>query len=42
LLNLAFLPPSQVKAILNGSAPIDTITNVARRVPMEWPELAAA
>lgn len=41
LLKLAFLPPSRVKAILDGSAPIDTITNVARTVPMEWPELAA-
>lgn len=41
LLNLAFLPPSQVKAILNGSVPADTITNVARNVPLEWPELVA-
>jgi hypothetical protein len=41
LLNLAFLPPSQVKAILDGSGPIDTITNVARSVLIEWPELAA-
>lgn len=40
LLNLAFLPPGRVKAILDGSAPVDTITNVARGVPMEWPELA--
>jgi len=41
LLNLAFLPPRWVKAILDGSVPADTITNVARRVPIEWPELAA-
>ncbi len=41
LLNLAFLPPSQVKVILDGSVPVDTITNVARSVPVEWPELAA-
>lgn len=41
LLNLAFLPPRRVKAILDGSAPIDTITNVARSVQLEWPELAA-
>lgn len=40
LLNLAFLPPSRVKAIVDGSAPVDTITNVARNVPLEWPELA--
>lgn len=41
LLNLAFLPPGRVKAILDGSEPVDTITNVARRVSFEWPELAA-
>lgn len=41
LLNLAFLPPSRVKAILDGSAAVDTITNVVRSVPFEWPELAA-
>ncbi|MBN9545283.1 MAG: recombinase family protein [Alphaproteobacteria bacterium] len=40
LLNLAFLSPSRVGAIRDGSAAIDTITNVARNVPFEWPELA--
>jgi hypothetical protein len=40
LLNLAFLSPGQVKAILDGTGPIDTITNTARQVPMIWPEAA--
>lgn len=41
LLNLAFLPPRQVKAILDGAIAVDTITNVSRNVPVIWPEAVA-
>jgi site-specific DNA recombinase len=41
LLNLAFLPPQQVKAILDGTIAVDTITNAVRNVPVIWPEAAA-
>ncbi|MES2256581.1 MAG: recombinase family protein [Pseudomonadota bacterium] len=40
LLNLAFLPPRHVEAVLHGSAEIDTVTNVARNVPILWPEMS--
>ena len=40
LLNLAFLPPKQVKSLLDGSSTVDTITNTARNVPLVWPEAA--
>ena len=38
LLNLAFMPPADLKAILDGYCPADTITNRARRVPLLWPQ----
>lgn len=40
LLNLAFLSPSQIRNLLEGAGPVDTITSVARQVPVIWPELA--
>ncbi|MEO8895073.1 MAG: recombinase family protein, partial [Rhizomicrobium sp.] len=40
LLNLAFLPPRQVKAIFDGTVAIDTVTNASRDVPVIWPEAA--
>jgi hypothetical protein len=39
LLNLAFLPPGRVQALIEGTGPVDTITNVARQVPLLWPEM---
>jgi hypothetical protein len=38
LLNLAFIPPKQVRELLDGIGPFDTITVAARRVPLLWSE----
>ncbi len=38
LLNLAFLSPGKVKALLDGLGPIGTAISLAKNPPMIWPE----
>jgi hypothetical protein len=40
LLNLAFLSPGQVKALLDGLGTIGTATSLAKMSPIVWPEAA--
>ena len=36
LLNLAFVPPAEIRRLLDGSGPVPTVTELAGRVPLVW------
>ena len=40
LLALAFVPPAKVRAFVDGIIPAVTVTELARSVPLLWPEVA--
>ena len=37
LLNLAFVPPAEIRRLLGGSDAVPTVTALAGRVPLVWP-----
>jgi hypothetical protein len=40
LLPLAFTPPAMVRAIVDGTIRVSTVTDLARRIPLVWASVA--